>query len=40
MYKVLSGSTLLMDPSENLLLIDPVLELAQNEAGSFSFPWL
>lgn len=37
MYKVLSGSTLLMDPSENLLLIDPVLELAQNEAGSFSF---
>lgn len=37
MYKVLSGSALLMDPSENLLLIDPVLELAQNEAGSFSF---
>lgn len=37
MYKVCSGSTLVMDPSENLLIIDPVLELAQNEAGSFSF---
>lgn len=37
MYTVISDSIILMDPSRSLLLIDPVLDLAMNEAGSFSF---
>ena len=37
MYTVYSNTTCLMDPSIPLLLIDPVLDLALNEAGSFSF---
>ncbi len=37
MYTVYSNTTCLMDPSVSLLLIDPVLDLALNEAGSFSF---
>ncbi len=37
MYTVYSDSICLMDPSKSILLIDPILELAQNEAGSFSF---
>ena len=37
MYTVYSNTTCLMDPSIALLLIDPVLDLAMNEAGSFSF---
>lgn len=37
MYTVYSNTTCLMDPSISLLLIDPVLDLAMNEAGSFSF---
>ena len=35
MYTVYSNTTCLMDPSLSLLLIDPVLDLAMNEAGSF-----
>lgn len=37
MYTVYSNTTCLMEPSVSLLLIDPVLDLALNEAGSFSF---
>ena len=37
MYTVYSDSVCLMDPSKSILLIDPILELAQNEVGSFSF---
>lgn len=37
MYTVTSDRGVLMNPMESLLLIDPILELAQNEAGSFSF---
>ena len=37
MFTVYSNSICLMDPSISLLLIDPVLDLAMNEAGSFSF---
>ena len=37
MYTVYSNTTCLMDPSMSQLLIDPVLDLAMNEAGSFSF---
>ena len=37
MYTVYSDTTCLMDPSMSQLLIDPVLDLAMNEAGSFSF---
>ncbi len=37
MYTVYSDSICLMDPSKSVLLVDSILELAMNEAGSFSF---
>lgn len=37
MDTVYSNTTCLMDPSLSVSLIDPVFDLAMNEAGSFSF---